>query len=50
MCADSKFWIRSPDVTEEPWVKFNTNCRVVDGIRVLVRIGNKKRIGIDSLY
>jgi len=27
VCADSKFWIRSPEVTEEPWVKFNTNRR-----------------------
>ena len=25
VCADSKFWIRSPEVTKEPWVKFNTS-------------------------
>ena len=53
MCADSKFWIRSPEVTKEPWVKFNKKkkaAEVVDGIRVLGRVGNKKRIGIDSLY
>ena len=25
VCTDSKFWIRSPEVTEEPCVKFNTN-------------------------
>ena len=51
VCADSKFLIRSPEVTQEPWVKFNTSRRgIVDGIKVLGRVGNKKRIGIDSLY
>jgi hypothetical protein len=49
VCADSKFWIRSPEVTQEPWVKFNTSRRgLVDGIRV--RVGNKKRIRTDFLY
>ena len=49
VCADSKFWIRSPEVTQEPWVKFNTSRRgLVDGIRV--RVGNKKRIRADCLY
>jgi len=45
--ADWKSWIRSPEVTEEPWVKFNT---VHQGIRFLSRVGNTKIIGIDSLY
>jgi len=58
VCADSKFWIRSPEVTEEPWVKFSTSRRgnqvdgisrdgirvLGDGIRVLGRVGNKKRM------
>ena len=51
VCADSKFWIRSPEVTQEPWVKFNTSRQfhlLVDGIRV--RVGNKKRIRTDCLY
>ena len=49
VCADSKFWIRSPEVTQEPWVKFNTSRRgLADGIRV--RVGNKKRIRTDCLY
>ena len=48
-CADTKFRISSPEVTEEPWVKFNT-VRRGNGIRFLERVWNKKRIGIDSLY
>ena len=27
VCADSKFWIRSPEVTQVPWVQFNTSRR-----------------------
>ena len=64
VCADTKFWIRSPEVTEEPWVKFNTVCRgrknlipstsrwnqIVDGIRFLAIVENNTKICIDSLY
>ena len=30
--------------------RWNPRLLLVDGIRVLGRVGNKKRIGIDSLY